>query len=85
MATDDNKRIVKNSAMLYLRMLFTMWINLYATRVVLRELGADDLGVYGVVGSVVSMFTVLNSGISENVQFFDECVIHYVIRYDCRT
>lgn len=68
MATDDNKRIIKNSAMLYLRMLFTMWINLYATRVVLRELGADDLGVYGVVGSVVSMFTILNSGIVKTVQ-----------------
>ena len=54
----NKNRIVKNSILLYLRMLFTMWLNLYATRLVLNNLGVEDMGVYGVVGSIVSMFTI---------------------------
>lgn len=70
MSEFENKRIAKNSIMLYIRMLFTLWFNLYATRIVLRELGADDYGVYGVVGSVVSMFTIFNGGIVKAIQRF---------------
>lgn len=60
MSDNFNKnRIVKNSLLLYVRMLFTMWINLWATRLVLANLGVEDYGIYGVVGGVVSMFAVL--------------------------
>ena len=45
----NKNRILKNSLLLYLRMLFTMWLNLYATRLVLNNLGVEDMGVYGVV------------------------------------
>jgi len=51
-------------------MLFTMWLNLYATRLTLQNLGVDDLGVYGVVGSVVTMFGIFTSGITTAVQRF---------------
>lgn len=51
-------------------MLFTMWLNLWATRLTLQNLGVDDLGVYGVVGSVVSMFGVFTAGITTAVQRF---------------
>ena len=62
MTDNFNKaRIVKNSILLYIRMLFTMWLNLYATRLVLKNLGVDDMGVYGVVGSVVGLFAVFSS------------------------
>lgn len=47
-----------------------MWINLYATRLVLQNLGVEDMGVYGVVGSIVSLFTVFTSGITSAVQRF---------------
>lgn len=70
MAQADNNRIAKNSLMLGVRMLFTMWLNLYATRIVLQQLGAEDYGVYGVVGSIVSMLTVLNSGLVKTIQRF---------------
>lgn len=70
MASSDNKRIAKNSMMLYVRMLFTMWLNLYATRLVLKYLGADDFGIYGVVGSVVGLCNIINSGIQKAVQRF---------------
>ncbi len=70
MASSDNKRIAKNSMMLYVRMLFTMWLNLYATRLVLKHLGVDDFGIYGVVGSVVGLCNIINSGIQKAVQRF---------------
>lgn len=63
-------RILKNSAFLYLRMLFTMWFNLWATRLVLANLGADQMGVYGVVGGIVTMFAVLTAGVTSAVQRF---------------
>lgn len=66
----NKNRLLKNSLLLYVRMLFTMWINLYATRLVLQNLGVEDMGVYGVVGSIVSLFTVFTSGITSAVQRF---------------
>lgn len=68
--TFDKKRVIKNSGLLYVRMLFTMWLNLWTTRLVLANLGVEDLGVYGVVGSIVSMFTVLTGGVTSAVQRF---------------
>lgn len=70
MPLSDNKRIAKNSVMLYVRMMFTMWLNLYATRLILKYLGADDFGIYGVVGSVVGLCNIINSGIQKAVQRF---------------
>lgn len=71
MSDNFNKnRILKNSLLLYVRMLFTMWINLYATRLVLQNLGVEDMGVYGVVGSIVSIFSVFTGGITSAVQRF---------------
>jgi O-antigen/teichoic acid export membrane protein len=71
MSDNFNKnRIIKNSLLLYVRMLFTMWINLYATRLVLQNLGVEDMGVYGVVGSIVSIFSVFTGGITGAVQRF---------------
>lgn len=71
MSENFNKgRIVKNTILLYARMLFTVWLNLYATRLVLDNLGIEDMGVYGVVGSIVSIFTVFTSGITNAVQRF---------------
>ena len=66
----NSNRILKNSILLYGRMLFTMWINLYATRLTLQNLGVEDMGVYGVVGSIVSIFAVFTGGITSAVQRF---------------
>ena len=66
----SKERIIKNSLLLYVRMLFTMWLNLYATRLTLANLGIEDMGVYGVIGSIVSLFTVFTGGITSAVQRF---------------
>ena len=46
----DNQRIAKNTLLLYFRMLFTMAVSLYTSRVVLNALGVEDFGIYNVVG-----------------------------------
>ena len=58
--TSDNKRIAKNTMMLYIRMFITMLVSLYATRVVLQALGEEDYGIYNVVGGIVVMFSFLS-------------------------
>ncbi len=60
----DNKRVAKNTLMLYVRMLISMAVSLYTSRVVLATLGVDDYGIYGLVGGVVGMFTFLNVSMS---------------------
>ena len=47
--------------MLYIRMLLSVVVSLYTSRVVLEVLGVEDYGLYGLVGGVVSMFSFLNS------------------------
>ena len=45
-----NKRIAKNTLLLYFRMIFMMLVSLYTSRVILEALGVEDFGVYNVVG-----------------------------------
>lgn len=61
----DNKRIAKNTLLLYLRMMFTMIISLYTSRVVLQNLGIEDYGLYQVVGGVVGLLSFLNLTLSD--------------------
>ena len=50
------KRLAKNTAYMYVRMVILTVITLYTSRIVLQQLGVDDFGIYGVIGSVVAMF-----------------------------
>lgn len=51
--TENNKRIAKNTRMLYVRMLLVMIVSLYTSRIVLDVLGVEDFGVYNVLGGIV--------------------------------
>lgn len=64
----SNKRIAKNTILLYFRMLFTMGVSLFTSRVILQTLGVEDYGIYNVVGGIVSMFTFLNGGMVSATQ-----------------
>jgi len=70
MSTENNRRIAKNTIMLYFRMLLTMIVSLYTSRVVLNTLGVEDFGIYNVVGGVVTMFSFINSSMSSATQRF---------------
>ena len=61
---ENTKRIAKNTMMLYIRMLFSMLVSLYTSRVVLQTLGVEDYGIYNVVGGVVAMLGFLNDSMS---------------------
>jgi len=63
-----NKRIVRNTAFLYLRMAFVMLITLYTSRVILQSLGVVDFGIYNVVAGFVSMFSFLNTSLIACIQ-----------------
>lgn len=62
--SNNNKRIAKNTIMLYFRMAISMLISIYTSRVVLNVLGVSDYGIYGVVGGVIAMFSFLNASMS---------------------
>jgi len=59
----NNVRIAKNTWMLYIRMMLSMFISLYTSRLVLKILGVEDYGIYNVVGGVVSMFIFMNGAL----------------------
>ena len=65
-----NKRIAKNTLLLYFRMLLTILVGLYTSRVVLNTLGISDYGVYNIVGGVVTMLAFLNSAMVAASQRF---------------
>ena len=71
MPTDNkeaNKRIAKNTLMLYIRMFFTMAVSLFTSRVILQTLGVTDYGINNVVGGVVTMFSFLNGAMASATQ-----------------
>ena len=57
------KRVAKNTALLYLRMIIVMMVGLFTSRVILAKLGVEDYGIYNLVGGVVAMFGVLSSSL----------------------
>lgn len=61
--SENNKRIAKNTFILYIRMLFTVFISLYTARIVLDRLGAENYGIYNVVGGVVTMMWMFNGAL----------------------
>lgn len=70
MVSDNNKRIAKNTFFLYIRMLFTLGVTLYTSRVVLQVLGVEDFGIFNVAGGVVAMFSFLNYSLAGVTQRF---------------
>lgn len=67
MSNQANKRIAKNTLLLYVRTMFTMVISLYTSRIILDTLGVDDYGIYNVVGGVVTMFSVISGSLSNSI------------------
>ena len=65
-----NKRIVKNTVLLYGRMIVVLFISFYTTRIILEKLGISDYGIYNVVAGFVSMFAFLNTSLINTIQRF---------------
>lgn len=69
-SSENNKRIAKNTLMLYFRMLVMMVVSLYTSRVVLDTLGVSDYGIYNVVGGFVTMFSLISGAMTTATQRF---------------
>lgn len=69
-SSDNNKRIAKNTMLLYIRMMFTMAVSLFTSRVILNTLGVEDYGINNVVGGIVTMFSVLSGSLSSSISRF---------------
>ncbi len=54
------RRVVKNTGILYTKMIITVAISLYITRLVLDALGIEGLGIFTVVGSSIALLTFMN-------------------------
>lgn len=68
--SENNKRIAKNTLLLYGRMFLLMIVSLYTSRVVLNALGVEDYGIYNVVAGVVTVFSVISGSLSAAIQRF---------------
>lgn len=64
MVSENNKRIAKNTILLYVRTFVIQLIALYTSRKILEILGIEDFGIYNVVGSVVGMLAFLNGSMT---------------------
>jgi len=63
-------RVVKNTGILYARMAITVGISLYSTRLILNALGAEDFGLFNLVGGAIAMLGFLNGSMAAATQRF---------------
>ncbi len=66
--SSNNKRIAKNTLMLYVRMFILMLVSLYTSRVVLNALGVEDFGINNVVAGFVAILAFFTSSLSNASQ-----------------
>ena len=68
--TEANKRIAKNSLLLYIRMGVMMIISFFTARITLEALGVVDYGINNVVGGLISMFSLISNSLSNSIGRF---------------
>ena len=56
----DNKRISKNTVVLYVRMILLMAVTLYTSRVILATLGVENYGIYSLIGGIIALFSFIS-------------------------
>lgn len=61
-------KVVLNTSILYAKMLITVGISLYTTRLVLDALGVTDYGIYNLIAAVVAMLSFLNAAMTTSTQ-----------------
>ena len=67
---NQNKILVKNTIAQYIRIIVSVIIHLFSTRIVLQQLGIDDYGIFSVIASFIALFGVLNNSMIVSVQRF---------------
>lgn len=70
MSQINNKRIAKNTLMLYSRTVISLVISLFTSRVTLELLGVDNFGINSAVAGVIAMFSVVSGSLSGAISRF---------------
>lgn len=78
---EENKRIAKNTLILYGRMILNIAIGLFTGRVILDALGEIDYGVYNVVGGFVGLFAMVSGPVTSSISRF---IVYYLGKGDIK-
>lgn len=70
MSQIDNKRLAKNTVVLYARSFIVLVISLFTSRITLQALGVDNYGINSAVGGVIGMFSIISSSLSKSISRF---------------
>lgn len=68
--SENNKRLAKNTILLYFRTIVVMLVTLYISRLILDTLGVEDYGIYNIVGGAIMMFSILSGALSSSISRF---------------
>lgn len=63
--SSGNKRIAKNTLVIYGQLILKMFLGLFTSRLALEALGVSDFGLNSVVGGVIVLFTFISNSLSE--------------------
>ena len=66
----NGERIANNTIALYFRMILTLAVGLFTSRVILDSLGIEDYGIYNLVGGFIAMFNIFRAGLVSATQRF---------------
>lgn len=66
----DNKKIAKNTLLLYIRTLAILAVSLYTSRIILQELGVEDYGIYNLVAGFITFFAFISNALTSALQRF---------------
>lgn len=70
MSQIDNKRLAKNTMVLYVRSFIVLLLSLFTSRITLQALGVDNYGINSAVGGVIGMFHLISSSLSKSISRF---------------
>lgn len=70
MQKTNNKTIAKNTVMLYFRMILTIIVSLYTSRVIIKVLGVEDYGLYQAIGGIVGFLAFINNALASGSSRF---------------
>lgn len=62
--------VIKNTVYMFLRMFFVMFLTLFSTRLLLKELGFEGYGIYDLIFGVVVLFNILSGSMATTLQRF---------------
>ena len=62
--SSGNKRIAKNTLVIYGQLILKMFLGLFTSRLALEALGVSDYGLYSVVAGVVVLFTFISESLA---------------------